>query len=126
MRAIRLASLKHNHYIKSKVYKSLFFSTSSCTIPEWATYDPKSLGETESIYNVKNIVDGQWVNSNDYSKEMIIPNPMDKNKYPIFTIPDTQCTELQPFIDSMNKITKSGVHNPLKVKFILNCKISFY
>lgn len=45
---------------------------------------------------------------------MIIPNPLNKDKYPIFTIPDTQSTELQPFIDSMNKIKKSGVHNPLK------------
>jgi len=78
---------------------------------QWATLDPSSLGETQSVYNVQNIVDGQW---NDSTVKMEIPNPMDKNKYSIFTIPDTKDTELQPFVDSMSKITKSGVHNPLK------------
>ena len=48
---------------------------------------------------------------------MSIPNPMDKDKPAIFSIADTQSSEceLKPFVDSMNKITKSGVHNPLKV-----------
>ena len=107
----------NNHQSKSNVCKSLF-----STIPQWATCDPLSLGETESVYNVRNIVDGKWSDASDgnlsHAKRMIIPNPLNKDKYPIFTIPDTQSTELQPFIDSMNKIKKSGVHNPLKVNIL--------
>lgn len=92
--------------------RKCFLSTnSSFRIPEWATIDPMSLGETTTVYDVQNIVSGQWTGS---SKKMTIPNPMDKKKPPIFTIPDTQGKELQPYIDSMSKIPKSGVHNPLK------------
>jgi len=113
MKQKSLCIVADNHQSKSKVCKSLF-----STIPQWATCDPLSLGETESVYNVKNIVDGKWSDTSDsnlsHAKKMIIPNPLNKDKYPIFTIPDTQSTELQPFIDSMNKIKKSGVHNPLK------------
>ena len=46
---------------------------------------------------------------------MSIPNPMDKDKPAIFSIADTQSSELEPFVKSMSKIKKSGVHNPLKV-----------
>jgi len=78
----------------------------------WATVDPHSLGETVNVHHVKNIVDGTWMN--ETSMKMEIPNPMNKNKPPVCTIADTQVTELQPFIDSLKKVPKSGLHNPLK------------
>jgi len=39
---------------------------------------------------------------------------MDKDAPPVCTVPDTQPSELTPFIESMNRVPKSGVHNPLK------------
>ena len=39
---------------------------------------------------------------------------MDKSKHPIFSIPNTSLEELGPFLESMQKVPKSGVHNPLK------------
>jgi len=39
---------------------------------------------------------------------------MDKHAPPVCTVPDTQPSELTPFIESMNRVPKSGVHNPLK------------
>lgn len=82
------------------------------TLSDWATIDPKVLGETDDIYAVSNLVDGKWVK--DTKQTMTIIHPMDKNKHPIFTIPDTQADEIGPFIDSLRKVPKSGQHNPLK------------
>ena len=45
---------------------------------------------------------------------MKIIHPLDRDAHPIFTIPDTQENEIQPFIDSLRKVPKSGLHNPLK------------
>ncbi len=86
----------------------------STMIPSWATYDPYSAGSKgKEIYAVPNLVDGQW--SHDSSKQtMSIIDPLDKDKGPIFTICDTQEDEIQPFIDSLRKVPKSGLHNPLK------------
>lgn len=80
------------------------------TIPSWANFDPFSLGQGP-VHAVSNLVDGKWTSAKN---QMEIPNPMDKTKQPIFTIPDTQPDELQPFIDSLRKVPKTGLHNPLK------------
>jgi 1-pyrroline-5-carboxylate dehydrogenase len=81
------------------------------TTPSWATIDPKALGTTAEPYAVSNLVGGKWTKA---SKTMTIIHPMDKDAHPIFTIPDTQSSELGPFVDSLRKVSKSGVHNPLK------------
>lgn len=80
-------------------------------VSAWATVNPDQLGE-QGPYAVSNIVNGQWC-ANTASR-MSIPNPMDKDKPDIFTIPDTQTNELEPFIQSLRAVPKSGVHNPLK------------
>mmetsp|Transcript_5784 Transcript_5784/g.12647 ORF Transcript_5784/g.12647 Transcript_5784/m.12647 type:complete len:579 (-) Transcript_5784:182-1918(-) len=88
---------------------------SSAAVPTWATLDPSSLGCTSEPYAVSNLVDGAWVSDSITSQnKIIIPNPMDKDAPPICTVPDTQVEELGPFIESMRKVPKSGVHNPLK------------
>ena len=81
-------------------------------VSAWATIDPARLGETEQPYAVSNLVHGQWtvVSAN----RMSIPNPMDKNKPDLFTIPDTQVNELEPFYQSLRAVPKTGLHNPLK------------
>lgn len=82
------------------------------TIPSWATYDPYSAGNGSDVYSVPNLVDGKW--TNDFKQKMNIIDPLDKNKGPIFTICDTQENEIRPFIESLRKVPKSGLHNPLK------------
>lgn len=81
------------------------------SLPEWATIDPKRLGSTAEPYAVQNLVDGQWKSS---KQTMKIIHPLDKDAHPIFTIPDTQSDEIEPFIESLRKVPKTGVHNPLK------------
>jgi len=82
-------------------------------IPTWATLDPNELG-TVSTHNVLNVVGGQWQKDGDIANKLIIPNPMNKDGLPICTVPDTRVDELGPFIQSMEAVSKSGVHNPLK------------
>ena len=82
-------------------------------IPSWATLDPNELG-TVSTHNVLNVVGGQWQKDGDIANKLIIPNPMNKDGLPICTVPDTSVDELGPFIQSMEAVSKSGVHNPLK------------
>lgn len=83
------------------------------SLSSWATIDPKALGTTAAEpYAVSNLVDGQW--TKDTKATMTIIHPLDKDAPPIFTIPDTQADEVQPFLDSLRKVPKSGVHNPLK------------
>jgi 1-pyrroline-5-carboxylate dehydrogenase len=83
----------------------------SSSLSSWATVDPTILG-VECSYNVPNIVDGKWSFT---SKSIDIPHPLKKDApHALFTIPDTQVEELQPFLESLRKVPKSGMHNPLK------------
>lgn len=82
------------------------------TIPSWATFDPYSAGHGGDVYSVPNLVDGKW--THESKQKMSIIDPLDKNKGPIFTICDTHEDEVGPFIESLRKVPKSGLHNPLK------------
>eukprot|EP00521_Asterionellopsis_glacialis_P006195 CAMPEP_0195285262 /NCGR_PEP_ID=MMETSP0707-20130614/3166_1 /TAXON_ID=33640 /ORGANISM="Asterionellopsis glacialis, Strain CCMP134" /LENGTH=562 /DNA_ID=CAMNT_0040344733 /DNA_START=170 /DNA_END=1858 /DNA_ORIENTATION=- len=86
---------------------------STSAVPSWATYDPLLLGESEDeVYAVSNLVNGTWTSA---KQTMDIPHPLDYDKAPLFSIPDTQGgEELQPFIESLRRVKKSGMHNPLK------------
>mmetsp|Transcript_7428 Transcript_7428/g.10535 ORF Transcript_7428/g.10535 Transcript_7428/m.10535 type:complete len:573 (+) Transcript_7428:101-1819(+) len=87
--------------------------SNNTTLPSWATYDPTSLGESENdTYQVSNLVHGTW--TQETTKKMWIPHPLDYDKAPIFSIPDTSTHELQPFIQSLRQVSKSGLHNPMK------------
>lgn len=90
-------------------------STARRSIPAWATADPKGMGVNNDVpaYAVKNLVDGIW--ETPASNEIIeIPHPLDKDAPPIFTVSDTTISELEPFLESLRKVPKSGLHNPLK------------
>jgi hypothetical protein len=84
------------------------------SLPSWATVDPTSLGASsaDAAYLVPNLVDGQWKTQSKNITDII--HPLDKNKPPIFKICDTQFDEIQPLIDSLRKVSKSGLHNPIK------------
>jgi hypothetical protein len=95
----------------SYVLRAAMSSAAGAAVPSWATVDPTKMGSTTEPYAVSNLVGGKWTKAQDV---MTIPHPMDKAMHPIFTIPDTQVSELGPFLESMQKVPKSGVHNPLK------------
>jgi len=82
------------------------------SVPEWATIDPDALGTTADVYSVKNCVDGVW--TDDTKSKIVIPHPLDRDMHPLFTVPDTQPDELGPFLESLRKCPKTGMHNPLK------------
>lgn len=81
------------------------------TLPSWATADPKAMGG-DSVHGVQNLVGGRWTSQT--ANTMEIPHPLNKDAPPIFTIPNTQASELGPFFESLRKVPKSGLHNPLK------------
>lgn len=41
-----------------------------------------------------------------------IPDPL--NGEPFIKLPDTQLDEIEPFVQSLRSVPKSGLHNPLK------------
>ncbi len=105
----------HVHSITScQRLLSSSMSRSMSTIPSWATLDPKKLGTESLPHHVGNIVDGQWQGRTEIENKLVIPNPMDKDAFPLCTVADTSVEELGPFIKSMESVSKSGVHNPLK------------
>jgi len=83
------------------------------SISEWASItDPTIMGDSQTPYHVPNLVNGKWISSG--SKIMNIPNPISKSSHALFSIQDTQVDELKPFVDSLAKVPKGGLHNPLK------------
>ena len=107
MSVVRFTSA--NHLSRRINFAILYRNMSS--LPSWATADPTVMGVSSDVHRVSNLVGGKW---SDTKARMTIPDPMDKNAPPIFTIPDTQVDELAPFFESLRKVSKSGVHNPLK------------
>lgn len=78
---------------------------------DWASLDPSTLGTSATPHAVLNLVHGVWTTS---QTSIRMPNPMDRDRPPVCTLPDTMVAELGPYIDSLKKVPKSGVHNPLK------------
>lgn len=86
----------------------------SFSVPSWANVDVFTMGKHTEPHNVCNLVNGRWEAEALSGMRLSIPDPMNKNNSPIFSIPDTQITDLDPFVESMKACPKSGLHNPLK------------
>lgn len=82
------------------------------TMPEFASCNPWELGQQDSVHEVLNCVGGVW--TGETKAKIVIPHPLDRDAPPIFTIPDTQVDELEPFYKSLRAVPKTGLHNPLK------------
>lgn len=54
-------------------------------------------------------VNGEWGLP---AKSKTIPDPL--NGEPFIKLPDTQLDEIDPFVQSLRAVPKSGLHNPLK------------
>ncbi|KAI8477378.1 MAG: aldehyde dehydrogenase [Monoraphidium minutum] len=78
-------------------------------VASWATVDIDKWSGAHPA-KAQNLVGGKWV---DAASALTIPDPL--NGEPFTSVPDTQGErELQPFIDSLRKVPKSGLHNPIK------------
>jgi len=113
-RLFRCKSYYQRRDNQSRSFRSTtaFSASHRSTVPTWATLDPGSLGVNSELHHVQNLVSGNW--EGNTKNKIEIPNPLNKNAPGICTIPDTGIDEIEPFVDSLNKVTKSGVHNPLK------------
>jgi len=72
------------------------------------------MGIDSDPHAVKNLVGGSWAPDDSTAETIAIPHPLDAGGTTIFTIPNTQSSELGPFFESLRKVPKSGLHNPWK------------
>lgn len=84
------------------------------SVSSFATLDPKALGVDSNPHYVPNIVNGKWQSPSEIKQKLVIPHPLDRDAHPLCHVADTQKDELGPFFDSVKRVTKSGLHNPLK------------
>lgn len=82
---------------------------SSQHLKAFATLDPENLDEKTKGFN---LVGGQWTPTQEYIN---LPDPMNKGKT-LMQLPNTSAEEIQPFIDELKAVPKSGLHNPFKNK----------
>lgn len=69
-------------------------------------WDPETMSGSNPA-KLQNFVDGEWTDA-AYTKKVI--NPV--NGDPFIIMPDTQEYELKPFIESLARCPKNGLHNP--------------
>jgi len=75
---------------------------------EWASVDPVKLsGSTPAV--AANLVGGQWGQA---AQTKSIQDPWTGEEF--ITLPDPQVSEISPYVESLKKVTKSGLHNPFK------------
>ena len=77
-------------------------------IPSWATVDPWAMSGG-SPQRGMNHCDGKWVSA---LEERAVLDPL--NGEEMLFVPATSVGELEPFVASMRKVPKSGLHNPLQ------------
>jgi 1-pyrroline-5-carboxylate dehydrogenase len=73
-----------------------------------SVFNPKTV-KGGSPATLSNLINGSWVPSKSY---VDILDPLNGEK--ILRMPNTDESELSPFIDRMKSIPKSGLHNPLR------------
>jgi len=77
-------------------------------VPSWATANPWTMGPATPAVG-KNLVGGKWMET---AKQEKVIDPL--NGEVICLVPDTQLSEIDPFIERMRNCPRSGLHNPLK------------
>ena len=61
------------------------------------------------MVHAQHAVGGEW---HEAAKYTAIPDPL--NGEPFIRYPDTAVSEIEPFVESLRAVPKSGLHNPLK------------
>jgi 1-pyrroline-5-carboxylate dehydrogenase len=88
---------------------------------DFVTVDPDKLNKSTPC-KLCNLVGGKWIGAKKY---LDIIDPM--NGDPFIQMPDTKVDELGPFIESINAVPKSGLHNPFKNvdRYVMYGRITF-
>jgi hypothetical protein len=86
----------------------LYFPPSQLS-PSFTSINPDTLSHSNPA-KLQNLVNGEWQNTKEFEH---IPDPMNAPDV-IVHAPATSSEELRPFIDSMLRVPKTGLHNPLK------------
>jgi len=112
--ALRGASL-HFPVLSSASYAAKRFSSS---LSSWA-----SCGAEDPSLTVHNLVGGEWGTA---ASKRQLPNPLTGDKS-FLTVPDTQVSEIAPFVSSLRAVPKHGLHNPFKNpdRYLLYGDVSF-
>ncbi|XP_022137344.1 probable aldehyde dehydrogenase [Momordica charantia] len=94
-----------------------FFRTSAslrCEFPWERPFDFSTVEAVDKISGskpaeVSNLVQGRWIGSSSWNT---ILDPL--NGEPFIKVADVNETEIDPFVDSLSKCPKHGLHNPFK------------
>eukprot|EP00033_Pygsuia_biforma_P000234 GCRY01000293.1.p1 GENE.GCRY01000293.1~~GCRY01000293.1.p1 ORF type:complete len:527 (-),score=80.37 GCRY01000293.1:292-1872(-) len=77
-------------------------------VPEWASVNPFTVSG-EKPHTILNLLEGKWVPAQSTTD---IIDPMNGEVF--MKMANTQVKELEPFVSSLKKCPKSGLHNPYK------------
>ena len=105
MRGLQVGRYLERSRISSR---SLHATPSVNSWKSFASIDPWTLSDT-STHKVLNLVDGVWSESNS---KHVLPDPLTGKNF--IHVSDVQANEISSFVQSLNKCSKSGLHNPLK------------
>eukprot|EP00434_Breviolum_minutum_P024381 symbB.v1.2.021531.t1/scaffold1865.1/size98072/8 len=76
--------------------------------PSWATVDPETMSASTPAEGL-NLCGGNWTTSK-YSQEIV--DPMNGDVF--LKVPNTGMEEIEPFVQRMASVPRSGLHNPFK------------
>lgn len=80
----------------------------SSEVASFATLDPDALSGSNS-HVVHNLLNGEWVGT---AATSVTLDPLNGEEF--MRVADTSTDEVRPFVESLNRCSKSGLHNPLK------------
>lgn len=80
----------------------------SFAAPSWATVDPETMSAGKPAEGM-NLCGGAWTTSK-YSQEIV--DPMNGDAF--LKVPNTGMDEIEPFVQRMASVPRSGLHNPFK------------
>ena len=80
----------------------------SSRVPEWATCDPWAMSAVVPAVG-KNLVGGNWCSA---AAQHGVVDPLNGGTF--VQVPDTQVSEISPFVERMRDCPRTGLHNPIK------------
>ena len=102
--SLRLSSLRRSSALRRS------FSTKH-PLPSWATVDPDAMSAENPAVGA-NLCGGRWWSVNETATTQNIVDPLNGDVF--LTVPNTSSDEVQPYIERMANVPRTGLHNPLK------------
>ena len=108
MQKLKISKKNKKDILSNLMGRYLKIEKRSLSLSQWATCKPDTLNSSKPAI-LYNLLNGQW---KETKKRYSVIDPL--NGDPFILAPDTSVVEVQPFIESLRTISKSGLHNPLK------------